>query len=72
MAGILGGLALAAGSLAMGLNGWAMDRLWLYLLGSAMAILVGVQLVLNWVLVRVLAELSRRERPPAPDAEQTA
>jgi hypothetical protein len=72
LAGILGGLALAAGSLAMGLNGWAMDRLWLYLLGSAMAILVGVQLVLNWVLVRVLAELSRRERPPAPDAEQTA
>jgi hypothetical protein len=35
--------------------------LWLYLLGSAMLILVGVQLIIYWVLMRVLEELSQRE-----------
>ena len=43
------------------LTGWEIARLWLYLLGGAMLILVGVQLVIYWLLVRVLEELSRRE-----------
>ena len=58
---LLAGLALGAGSLALGLNGWEIARLWLYLLGSAMAILVGVQLIIYWILLRVLDELSQRE-----------
>lgn len=63
----LGGLALFAGltlgvaSLALGLNGWTMSRLWLYLLGSAMLSLTGLQLTIYWLLLRVLDELSRRE-----------
>jgi len=55
------GLALAGISLALGASGWEISRLWLYLLGSAMLILTGVQLMIYWVLIRVLDELSRRE-----------
>jgi hypothetical protein len=55
------GLVVAGVSLALGANGWNIDRLWLYLMGSAMMILVGIQLVIYWILMRVLEELSQRE-----------
>jgi len=54
-------LGVGGVSLALGVSGWAMDRLWLYLLGSALLVLVGVQLVIYWILLRVLEELSQRE-----------
>jgi hypothetical protein len=38
-----------------------MNRLWFYMLGSAMLILTGVQLFIYWVQMRVLEELSLRE-----------
>jgi hypothetical protein len=44
-----------------GLSGWEASRLWLYLLGSAMLILVGVQLMISWVVMRVLEGLNQRE-----------
>ena len=56
-----GGLGLGGISLALGLGGWEIARLWLYLLGSAMLVLVGVQLGIYWILLRVLDELSQRE-----------
>jgi hypothetical protein len=59
------GTALAVIILTMGLNGWDMTRIWMYLLGAAMMTLVGVQLMINWFLVRILGELSQR-----PDAAQ--
>ena len=43
-----------------------MARLWLYLLGSAMLILMGVQFIIYWVLLRVLEELSQRELHARP------
>jgi glycosyltransferase involved in cell wall biosynthesis len=43
------------------LQGWELSRLWLYLLGSAMLVLIGVQLAISWLLMRVLEELSQRE-----------
>ncbi len=55
------GLAIGFISTLLGVNGWAIDRLWLYLLGSAMFILVGVQLIIYWILMRVVEELSQRE-----------
>lgn len=58
---IAAGAAIGLASLALGLSGWEISRLWLYLLGSAMLTLVGVQLVIYWVLLRVLDELSQRE-----------
>lgn len=58
---LLAGLAVAGVSLAMGLSGWEITRLWLYLLGSAMFILLGTQLIVYWLLMRVLDDLSQRE-----------
>jgi glycosyltransferase involved in cell wall biosynthesis len=55
------GLAAAVVSLALGVNGWEISRLWLYLLGSAMLVLIGVQLMIYWVLLQVLGELSQRD-----------
>jgi hypothetical protein len=62
--GIIGfviGLGIAVVSLALGVTGWEVERLWLYLLGSAMFMLTGMQLMIYWILMRVLEELSQRE-----------
>ncbi len=59
--GILAGFVLGAISLVLGLQGWEIERLWFYLLGSAMIFLVGIQLVVYWMLLRILEELSQRE-----------
>lgn len=56
------GIVMAAISLFLGIQGWEITRLWLYLLLSAMTILIGIQLVIFWVLMRVLDELSHREQ----------
>jgi len=56
----LGGF-FAIASLTLGVNGWAISRLWFYMLGSAMLILIGLQLIIYWILLRVLDELSQRE-----------
>ena len=57
------GIGLITGVIAiiLGVNGWEIARLWLYLLGSAMLILLGSNLVIYWVLMRILEELSLRE-----------
>jgi glycosyltransferase involved in cell wall biosynthesis len=59
--GILAGLAFGGASVILGLGGWPIERLWLYLLAGTMLVLVGTQLVIFWVIVRVLEELSQRE-----------
>ncbi|NJN43961.1 MAG: glycosyltransferase family 2 protein [Anaerolineae bacterium] len=56
------GFIMAIVTIALGFNGWAIERLWLYFLGSALFILVGVQLVIYWVLMRVLEELNQRDK----------
>jgi glycosyltransferase involved in cell wall biosynthesis len=58
---IAGGFMLGIVSFALALNAWPIERLWLYLLAGTMLILVGFQLFIFWVVVRVLDELSRRE-----------
>lgn len=55
------GVLLAAVCMILGSNGWPVSRLWLYLLGSAMFFLIGVQLVISWIIIRVLEELNQRE-----------
>ena len=57
----LGGLLLCAASLGFGLSGWPVSRLWLYLLGSALLILAGLQLIISWIVMRVLEGLNQRE-----------
>jgi len=64
--GWLGLMAMAAGvgmagvGVALGLGGWAITRTWLWLLGGAVGTLVGLQLAISWILMRVLQELSER------------
>lgn len=60
LAALVVGILLGGVSTLLGVNGWEISRLWLYLLGSAMFILVGVQLIIYWILMRVLEELSQR------------
>jgi hypothetical protein len=55
------GFVLAIVSLILSGQGWDVSRVWLYLLGSAMMILVGVQLMIYWLLMHVLVELSQRD-----------
>lgn len=58
---MLAGLVVGIVTLALGIRGWEITRLWFYLLASAMAILVGIQLVIYWILLKVLDELSKQE-----------
>ena len=55
------GSILAIISLSLSLTGWSIERLWFWLLGSAMLTLIGVQLLIYWILLRVLEELGQRE-----------
>ena len=68
---LVGGLALGGVSLGLGMNGWPIDRLWLYLLAGTMLMLMGVQLVIFWVIMRVLEELSGRAAAVEADMELT-
>ncbi len=63
------GLAVGVGSLGLSLGGWPVERLWLYLLGAAMSSLLGLQLAVFWLIMRVLDELSQREVQVALDLE---
>ena len=55
------GVAIALVSLALGVQGWEIDRLWFYLLSSALSFLAGIQLIIYWLLLRILEELSKRD-----------
>src|SRR5215211_5067831 len=61
LAAMLGGLVIGVIALGLGVQGWEIGRLWFYMVGSAMIFLVGVQLVVYWLLLRNLEELSQRE-----------
>ena len=61
MVAVVLGLAIALVSLALGVQGWEIGRLWFYLLSSALLFLAGIQLVIYWLLLRILEELSQRE-----------
>jgi hypothetical protein len=70
LAGLLG-VGLAAGALALGLAGaWASDRVWFWLLVSALLSLVGLQLVISWLVMRVLERLSEQLSQPAGPKRQ--
>ena len=69
LAAMVLGLVVGVTSLSFSLGGWPIERLWLYLLGAAMLLMVGLQLAVFWVITRVLAELSQRELQVAQDLE---
>lgn len=55
---LIAGLIIAGVAVFLGTRGWDMGRLWLYGLGSAMLILLGIELMIFWVVMRVLDELN--------------
>ncbi|MEZ4672670.1 MAG: glycosyltransferase family 2 protein [Caldilineaceae bacterium] len=61
------GFVVAALSLILGMQGWAVSRLWLYYLTSACLALVGIQLGIAWVQMQVLDSLRIREELVAED-----
>jgi glycosyltransferase involved in cell wall biosynthesis len=63
----LSGIGVAGVSLVLGLQGWAVSRLWLYYLTSACMALVGIQLAIAWVQMQVLDTLRLREDLVADD-----
>lgn len=67
--GVAAGLAFGLVSLVLGLGGWPIERLWLYLLAGTMLVLVGVQLDVFWLIARVLEELSERDTLVKADLE---
>jgi hypothetical protein len=64
---LAGGAGFGVTSLILGLSGWPVERLWLYLLAGTMAVLLGIQLVVFWTVMRVLEELSKRAQAVAAD-----
>jgi hypothetical protein len=70
MVGILVGFLVGTAALVLSLSGgWEIEKLWFYLLFGAMAFLVGMQLLIYWILLRVLEELSIRETQIAEDMQ---
>jgi glycosyltransferase involved in cell wall biosynthesis len=68
--GLIVGFVVGTVSLLLTVGGnWEIERLWFYLLVSAMAILVGMQLLIYWILLQVLEELSKREMQIARDRQ---
>jgi hypothetical protein len=55
------GLVISLTSGVLSTRGWPIERLWLYLTGSAMMMLIGLQLSMAWLMGSVLRELSDRE-----------
>lgn len=64
------GLSIGVAMLVLGINGWDMGRLWLYGLGSAMFILLGVELIIFWLILRVLDEVNIQTAREAPVTSQ--
>jgi glycosyltransferase involved in cell wall biosynthesis len=61
------GLVIGIICLTLGVTGWDINRLWLYMLGSAMFILIGIQLIIYWLLMRALEDLSQRDNQANQD-----
>jgi glycosyltransferase involved in cell wall biosynthesis len=55
------GILVGFGALGFALTGVPTDKLWLYYLGSAGMVLIGIQLIIAWVQMQVLEALSARD-----------
>ena len=67
---LAGGLTIGVAMLVLGINGWDMGQLWLYGLGSAMLILLGLELIIFWLILRVLDEVNSQAIRETWTAEQ--
>lgn len=58
---IFAGAVMGVGVLVLSSQGWEIERLWLYLLVAAALSVIGIQLSVSWVVMRVLDELAQRD-----------
>lgn len=58
---MVAGLVVGLASVALSMNGWDITRLWFWLVCSALLSLVGLQLLISWIVMRVLEALSERD-----------
>ncbi len=65
------GILLSVSALIASMNGWDIERVWFYLLASALLTMVGIQLSISWVVMRVLEELARRESSAERDLDDS-
>jgi glycosyltransferase involved in cell wall biosynthesis len=65
----IAGLLLCAASFTLSLRGWPIERLWLYLSGSALLVLTGLQFGSWWLVMAVLSELNQRQQGREPSRE---
>lgn len=67
--GIVAGLVTGTTSIGLSVSGWDITRLWFWLLASALLVLVGLQLIMSWLLMRVMERLNAREHDVAQQLE---
>jgi hypothetical protein len=60
LAAILIGAALGTSAFVLSLQGTPVERLWFYLLAATVVTIIGVQLLISWIVMRVLDELAQR------------
>jgi glycosyltransferase involved in cell wall biosynthesis len=61
------GAALGLGAFVLSLQGTQVERLWFYLLGATVVTIIGLQLLISWIVMRVLDELAQRENAAQQD-----
>lgn len=54
------GTLMGSGAFVLSQQGWEIERVWLYLLTAALLNIMGIQLFVSWIVMRVLEELSHR------------
>jgi hypothetical protein len=55
------GLTILISCMTLGASNWDMTRIWFWFLGSALFVLVGLQLLISWAVARVLEKLAGRD-----------
>jgi hypothetical protein len=63
------GIVVGVASLILSLGGWSIERLWFYLLAAAMLSALGLQLLVFWIIMQALSELSLRDAEVTQDLE---
>lgn len=58
---MIAGTILGVTAFVLSLLGTPVERLWFYLLGAAVVTIIGMQLLISWIVMRVLDELAQRE-----------
>lgn len=61
------GAVLGLGAFVLSLQGTPVERLWFYLLGATVVTIIGLQLLISWIVMRVLDELAQRENAAQQD-----